>query len=163
MVAALAPHQPALLFEPDPLFHTSGRTTVGRRQGWRIVNDKVVRWHADDDWGAVVQQIIVRYAMCGDERGQLAREYAMSERGIQGYLSGDSWTLYAAPVIRALQRIGVSATRANRGQRLGAIAKAAALASADVVLLLADDPRPLAQRVVSDLRFVALAVGMELT
>lgn len=96
-----------LLLEPD-------EPAEGERamHGWRREHDgQPIRDHADDPFGAEVQWAIARNVLLGTPRKVLARGLGVSERGAQGYLSGDNWRAYARPVLRALQRLGIGSGR----------------------------------------------------
>lgn len=158
MVAeSLAVRQPPLLFEPGrPVGGPWSRQT--RLPGWWMRGGQPTerRYH-DDPWGAVAQEILIRYVLCGVQRGQLAQEYAMSERAIQEYVSGIAWRAYTEPVLRVLRRMGIGLQRRNRRAREREIARAVCTMAADVLTLLADDPRPLAIVTVETLRVLAAA------
>lgn len=151
---------PALLFEPDPLTTdpSTGRW-ADRQQGWRIRNGAPVRWHDDDAWGAVVQEIIVRYTLHGVPRRQLANEYPISERQIQTYVTGErgrdrGWHAYAAPVRRALARLGFRPGRRTMARQRAATAAICRLAG-DLLLLLDHDTRPGVREIRASLRLLA--------
>lgn len=160
MVAQLKPElaAPSLMFEPDrPPCEVSGAPIRGHWGGWRGRDFLAVRYHEDDAWGAVVQEIILRYVLHGVERQQLAREYPCSERSVTGYVGGKAWRAYGGPVLRALKRLGIPISRKNTPRRERAITRAVLRMSSDVVLLLGDDPRPLAHQVIADLRLLTVA------
>lgn len=95
----------ALLYEPDfPL-------TERFSPGWCWQRERRVRRHADDEFGARVQIAIARYALTQYTRDEMARDLTVSVKTAQDYLTGRSQTVYAAPVIRALERLGVPVTK----------------------------------------------------
>lgn len=131
----------------------------GRRSwGW-------VRDHADDAWGAVVQEIVVQYLVRGTSRGDLARQYPISERPIQAYANGSSWANYSGPVLAILERLGLTMTHKSRQRRYERIAASMLRRSADLCRLLADDERPEARRIADELAVLAYAhqLGAEVT
>jgi len=159
MAAEMAP-RPAglpLLLPPD-----RPPTTARRSFGWRWKDGSprpvLERRPQDDEQGAIVQWIVLRYYRDGAGRGELAREYGYSARHVQTYLTGDrgvahrqsQWHhAYAAPVIRALAGLGfIVDRRHNRRQvREGEIATARAFVQ-QAAMLLAHDTRPAARELV---------------
>lgn len=158
MVAAYSPTTPSLplICEPIAPPPTGEWGYIGRCPGWiRRDSRTFERRQSDDVWGATAQHIIVRYVLHGVERKQLAQDYSLSERQIQEYLSGQAWRAYTLPVLASFARLGLSLKRKNRQLRQERIAAAMLGRVADVVMLLKDDERPLAQHVVRELSFLA--------
>lgn len=110
MIAELATTALPLLLEPD-----EPPPNAVRWPGWRLGGvssfELFTRAPEDDEQGALVQWAIVRYVTTETSRGTLAREYGMAERGLQGYLSGETWWPYGRPVLRALERLGIGTGR----------------------------------------------------
>lgn len=137
-----------LLLEPDRPKSIDHRTV-----GWRRVKGEIVRHHAHDVFGALVQHVIVRYLVHGVPRQQIASEVNYSERQVQAWISGRAHTAYAAPVRRALESLGIGMGKgglhpaSGRGRPYRRIAAACLDLLADVPWLLATDTRPQAVRV----------------
>lgn len=165
MVAAqrLAAPTVTLLFEPSrPPESAHPQTVQGWRKGWITDGSGLRFWgwvrdRGDDAWGAAVQEIIVRYAIGGEDRGVLASEYPISERQIQAYLSSKAWRSYSQPVMDAITRLGLTMTRKNRQRRHAQIARAMVERAALICALLADDERPEAREIVDELTVLAYA------
>lgn len=167
MVAEIAP-QPAtrlpLLLPPDkPLTQTYRSFGWRYRPGTRFA--VLDRRTEDDEQGAVVQWIVLRYYRDGVLRRELAAEYGFSERRVQEYLSGSKghgglacwWLAYAAPVLRALRRLGFPVDeRCNTRKRTDAQVRAARTALAGVADLLAGDARPAARRLRRDIALLTV-------
>lgn len=158
-------HALPLLLQPDqPPVGVVG--TYGWR--WKAGTRFAVleRRPQDDEQGAVVQWMVLRYYRDGVLRKTLAAEYGYSERRVQEYLSGKGtsarclwWMAYSAPVLRALARLGYPVTEyCNRRKRLGVQAEACRRALSTLADLVADDPRPLARRLTQDMRLLTETV-----
>lgn len=155
-----------LLLEPDPY---GGRAHAAAlrmsRTGYRRVDGELVRHHSDDPHGALVQHAIVRYYVHGVGRAQLARETNFSERQVQGWLSGTASRAYAAPVLRALDELGIGRTRAGSSAAQPADRRNREIIAALLALvvdggwLLARDTRPAAERFMQRARL--LTAGRE--
>lgn len=165
-----APGLPLLLPPDPPSAHVYG--TVGWR--WKAGTTPpftvLERRPQDDEHGAVVQWIVLRYHRDGVLRKTLAAEYGYSERQVQAYLSGSDrkshkshwWTAYAAPVLRALRRLGLPVDeRSNQRKRHDAQARAARGALADLAHLLDGDERPEARRLQQDIRLLTVTTEDE--
>lgn len=133
-----------------------------RPVGWRWRGDVLERRPEHDEQGAEVQWMVLRYYRDGVRRKTLAFEYGYSERVVQTYLSGrSSWgRAYAAPVLDALRAMGVPTVRWRTGISR-AVAEVAATRAAirNAALLLADDPRPEAKRLVRAARLLTIGPG----
>ena len=166
MVAELAAPARALLFEPDrPPDIEPNINSPARALGWSrsFVEYKRADWvrnHGDDAYGALVQEIVVRYVLHGVERARLAREYAISERQIQAYVTPKpthrqpTARYYLQPVWRALGRLGLTPGRLTIEKRLGVAAHLSTLA-ADVLYLLDADQQSRERELCAALRLLA--------
>lgn len=136
MVAELKPvtaNTLPLLMEPDrPEIDSNQRTT---NSGWKREGGQLVRDYGADDFGALVQHVIVRYLVHGVQRQELAREIQYSERQIQAWISARAGATYGEPVRRALQLLGI-------GMGRGGVSEASSRRGTEVVAacmgLLAD-------------------------
>lgn len=130
-----------LLLEPDRPEPRRGVKT--QNTGWRREGDVVTRDHRDDEFGALVQHVIVRYLVHGVQRQELAKEIGYSERQLQAWLSGTAARCYAQPVRRALQELGIGLGRGTVGQsasgRGSEIVAACMTLLADVQWYMEDD------------------------
>ncbi len=144
MVAELKPANAntlPLLMEPDrPQIDSRQKTT---NSGWRREGEGLVRDHGADDFGALVQHVIVRYIVHGVQRQELAREIHMSQRQIQAWISGRAARCYTQPVRRALQLLGIGMGRGGVSEatsRRGTEVVAACMSVlADVQWYMGDD------------------------
>lgn len=144
MVAELKPVAATtlpLLMEPDrPDIDSRQKTT---NSGWRREGEKLVRDHGADDFGALVQHVIVRYLVHGVHRQQIAKEIQYSERQIQAWIGGRAARSYTQPVRRALQMLGLSMGRGGvqekRSKRRGEVVGACMGLLADVQWYMDDD------------------------
>lgn len=150
---------PTLLYEP----RRPAQIGHGARPGWqRCVSHS--NGYAEFGWerapehdaqGAVVQQIVARYLLTTVLRRDLASEYGFSERVIQGYLHGENYASYSAPVLAALKRLGIGHKRGFWGEGRDSRALEIIHAYASVARrVLAGG---LTDRVRSDLRLLAIA------
>jgi len=168
MVAAsiAMPARLPLLLPPDkPAAGMTGTFGWRWKAGTRTRPPVLERRPQDDVQGAVVQWMVLRYYRDGVLRKELASEYGYSVRRVQEYLSGTKrpnskaiwWLAYAAPMLRALERIGFP-VRERNNQRLRADAQVAAGRAAlrTVAHLVADDPRPEARRLVRDVALLTV-------
>lgn len=166
MVAEMAP-QPArlpLLLLPDPPLKQGYRSF-----GWRWQTGSkftvLERREQDDERGAVVQWMVLRYYRDGVLRKELAAELGYSERHVQELLTGKTrpgsysqWYLaYAVPVIRALDRLGFP-VRERAGIHKSVAARLAAmratlLNAADVI---EDDGQVVARRILADIALLTV-------
>ena len=113
----------------------------------------------DDAKGAVVQWCVLRHFRDGVLRKQLACEHGMCERQIQHYLSGQrNWgEAYAAPVLRALQVLGIPTGGACHSRLRADVQLAASRAALLVAAeLLTDDSRLEARRLCKAVRLLTI-------
>lgn len=91
-----------LLFEPDRPADLSTRKSV---------QNGGIRSQFALDFGARVQHAIALYIVAGVSRPDVARFLGMSERQTQAVVLGRAWPAYSKPVLRALDRMGISLSR----------------------------------------------------
>lgn len=156
-----------LLYEPVLPFRTGDADAPGGwRPGWARRDGLWVRRYRDDEMGAVVQHTVARYYLTNIGRADLAEELGYSERQIQGFVSGTAWTGYTAPVLAALQRLGISRTRGNwnssgHSNRAGEMVRAQAdvLRRCQLVVDGAHVTPTFLEELRSDLRLLAFATS----
>lgn len=106
---------PLLFFEPDPVPYDRPRQWHGWIGGSRYdlggPHALARRYYQDDLHGARVQRIIWLYCVEGVRRKDLARQFEMSARQIQAYVSGEAWRSYGQPLLRMLGRYGFNGRR----------------------------------------------------
>lgn len=153
-----------LLFEPDP--PTEDQQA---RVGWvRVLHGskwkgtiELERRHADDAQGAAIQHAVARFILGNVQRRQLAAELIVCETQVKFYVHGQAWTAYTRPVLRAIERLGITLGRGDwtgTGQRRP---REILAASGRLMALAADalEGRPLdtdeREGLVADLRLLA--------
>jgi hypothetical protein len=142
---------------PDPRMHE--RT---QNSGWRREGDVVTRDHRDDEFGALVQHVIVRYLVHGVQRQEIAQEIGYSQRQVQDWIGGRTARCYAQPVRRALQSLGIGMGRggvSETSSRRGIEVMAACMGLLADVQWYMDDDWPRAREIKELSRL--LAAGRE--
>lgn len=103
MVVEHAPQALPLLMEPEP--PEEGRRFAG---GYRRRNGELVRCYTDDAQGAVAQWAVVCHRLTRLSRTELAHIFGQNvSGGIALMIGGQQWATYTAPVMRALDRLGI--------------------------------------------------------
>ena len=132
--------------------------TIETVHGWRR---RITRNHADDEQGAAVQHIIVRYLVHGVERNQIAVETGYSPRQLQQIVMGRVWESYTLAVLGALADLGISSKKGLRPHRYsGHITRPDEIIGAQqeileqIVGVLWNDQREGAQRIVATARLL---------
>lgn len=95
-----------LVYEPDyPAI--DARFPKGWRLDQRSDHRQFVRVTAHDAQGALVQWAILRYLLTDARSYDVMRGAPVTRRMLAQYLQGDAFPLYTAPVLRALDRLGI--------------------------------------------------------
>lgn len=95
------------------------------------------QWEITDyglDLAAITQRAVLSYALGYESRGQLAQRYAVSERQLQSWISGDGARWMTLPIRERLQANGISLRRGNRTAQVRAALERLGARAADMLI-----------------------------